>query len=49
MTTSFTKSAGAKLINIFLAERARPIDENAALTFSFDSATVLSASPTIIS
>ncbi|BBJ31736.1 hypothetical protein RAS_08450 [Rickettsia asiatica] len=45
---SFTKSAGAKFIKIFLVGSASPIEDNAALTRSFDSAIVLSASPTIV-
>ena len=44
---SFKTSAGAKLTAIRFGGKARPIDANAARTRSRDSATALSARPTI--
>ena len=41
-------SAGARLIEIRFAGSANPIEDKAALILSFDSATALSAKPTII-
>ena len=41
-------SAGARLIEIRLAGSARPIEDKAALMRYLDSATALSANPTII-
>ena len=45
---SLVTSAGARFIAIRFAGSVKPIDESAALIRSFDSATALSARPTII-
>jgi len=44
----YAVAADQSIIRIFLAGRDNPIDDNAALTLSLDSAMVLSASPTIV-